>query len=242
MANSMPVVTRRPVSHTPATPGHSSRDRRSSARSVPQLFATAAVVIIAACTIRWVDMEAFAFQRGRGKRSPAPYGRIGGKPIIPNPEAEKFPAGVPRDEDGFPVISVRDQYETNVTMYQEGLGPFPGSPPDFSGDWDYIPPDPEDPDFDPHTPLGRPPPEAPEELTSLQPAGAIEWPDITPDEPIPGEAPTKRKVAAAPEASAPLPDNLSAMKAGDLRKLAEERGLPSGGTKAAVIKVLQGSE
>mmetsp|Transcript_118937 Transcript_118937/g.237052 ORF Transcript_118937/g.237052 Transcript_118937/m.237052 type:complete len:183 (+) Transcript_118937:59-607(+) len=181
----------------PSAPGNGSKERRSSARIVPHVFAAAIAVMVVACTIRWVAPEAFAFQRGRGKRSPAPYGRIGGKPIIPNPEAEKFPAGVPRDSDGFPVITLREQYETNVTMYNEGLGPFPGPPPDFSIDWDYIPPDPEDSNFDPNAPLGPPPPEAPEELMSLQPAGAIEWPEITPDEPIPGEK--KRKVAAAPE-------------------------------------------
>eukprot|EP00439_Symbiodinium_sp_Y106_P019362 s397_g2.t1 len=120
-------------------------------------------------------------QQDRTGRAPAPYGRIGGRPIIPNPEAEKFPAGVPRDEerleDGFPVITLREQYETNVTMYVEGLGPFPGPPPDFSSDWDYIPPDPEDEDFDPNAPLPAPPEEPPEELMKLQPAGAIVWPE-----------------------------------------------------------------
>ncbi|CAJ1419114.1 unnamed protein product [Effrenium voratum] len=115
----------------------------------------------------------------------APYGRIGGRPIIPNPEAEKFPAGVPRDEDGFPVITLREQYETNVTMYVEGLGPFPGPPPDFSKDWDYIPPDPEDEDFDPDAALPQVPPDAPEELMKLQ---DIEWPEVT-----------TRRVAAGPE-------------------------------------------
>lgn len=37
-----------------------------------------------------------------------------------------------------------------------------GPPPDFSGDWDYIPPDPEDSDFDASKALPRPPPEPPE--------------------------------------------------------------------------------
>merc|ERR1711933_539834 len=88
------------------------------------------------------------------KQRMSPYGRIGGKAIIPNPEAEKFPAGVPRDEDGFPVITTREQWETNVTMYKEGVGPHPGAPPtDLTGDWDYIPPDPEDEDYDPNAPL-----------------------------------------------------------------------------------------
>merc|ERR1711957_466668 len=122
------------------------------------------------------------------RRTPSPYGRIGGKPIVPNPEAEKFPAGVPRDEDDFPMITFRDQYETNVTMYTEGLGPFPGPPGDFSSDWDYIPPDPEDEDYDADAPLPPPPPDVPEELMKLQPAGAIVWPGVT-----------ERQVAAGPE-------------------------------------------
>mmetsp|Transcript_45528 Transcript_45528/g.105527 ORF Transcript_45528/g.105527 Transcript_45528/m.105527 type:complete len:160 (+) Transcript_45528:74-553(+) len=112
-------------------------------------------------------------------RSAAPYGRIGGRPIVPNPEAEKFPAGVPRDEDGFPVITLREQYEVNVSMYEEGLGPHPGPPPDFSGDWDYIPPDPEDEDYDPDVPLGKPPPDPPSELLDVQPVGLIAWPQVT---------------------------------------------------------------
>lgn len=133
---------------------------RSGAR--PPFLAASGCVALVAVLCKGLDywQEAFAPPPGaRRKRAAAPYGRIGGRPIIPNPEAEKFPAGVPRDEDGFPVITLREQYETNVTMYVEGLGPFPGPPPDFSGDWDYIPPDPEDEDFDPDAPLPPVPPD-----------------------------------------------------------------------------------
>ncbi|CAK9068255.1 unnamed protein product [Durusdinium trenchii] len=45
-----------------------------------------------------------------------------------------------------------------------------------------------DEDFDPSAPLPEVPPEPPEELMKLQPAGAIEWPQVT-----------KRAVAAGPE-------------------------------------------
>merc|ERR1711933_529191 len=109
------------------------------------------------------------------KQRMSPYGRIGGKAIIPNPEAEKLPAGVPRDEDGFPVITLREQYETNVTMYEEGIGPYPGPPPDFSQDWDFIPLDPEDEGFDPDAPMPRKPMEPPEELMDLQSDDAVAW-------------------------------------------------------------------
>ncbi|CAK9008524.1 unnamed protein product [Durusdinium trenchii] len=164
-------------------------ERRRASPLAPLLAATGCVALAAAVCKGIEYWQAFAPPQGaRKKRSLAPYGRIGGRPIIPNPEAEKFPAGVPRDEDGFPVITLREQYETNVTMYVEGLGPFPGPPPDFSADWDYIPPDPEDEDFDPSAPLPEVPPEPPEELMKLQPAGAIEWPQVT-----------KRAVAAGPE-------------------------------------------
>ncbi|CAJ1380009.1 unnamed protein product [Effrenium voratum] len=151
------------------------------------LFAASGCVVLVAAAWRGLEYwEAFAPPPGaQRKRAAAPYGRIGGRPIIPNPEAEKFPAGVPRDEDGFPVITLREQYETNVTMYVEGLGPFPGPPPDFSKDWDYIPPDPEDEDFDPDAALPQVPPDAPEELMKLQ---DIEWPEVT-----------TRRVAAGPE-------------------------------------------
>jgi len=165
--------------------------RRQYSRTTPVVAALA--LAVATAVYQWQGSENFAAQ-GKRRRSPAPYGRIGGKPIIPNPEAEKFPAGVPRDEDGFPTITLREQYETNVTMYVEGLGPYPGPPPDFSSDWDYIPPDPEDPDFDPEAPLPKPPPSAPEELMSLQPEGSIIWPETTPDDDTP-----KRKVAMGPE-------------------------------------------
>ena len=56
---------------------------------------------------------------------------------------------------------------------------FSGPPPDFSGDWDYIPPDPEDDDFDPDAPLPPAPPDPPQELMSLQPDGAIQWPEVS---------------------------------------------------------------
>mmetsp|Transcript_55948 Transcript_55948/g.90522 ORF Transcript_55948/g.90522 Transcript_55948/m.90522 type:complete len:192 (+) Transcript_55948:109-684(+) len=164
---------------------------------------TPAVLVLAgALVVAWIKvggLEAFA-QNGtfQKRKSPAPYGRIGGKPIIPNPEAEKFPGGVPRDEDGFPVISLREQYETNVTMYSEGLGPYPGEAPDFSKDWDFIPLDPEDPGFDADAALGPAPPDAPEDLMSLQAAGSVVWPTITPDD-GPAGGGKKRKVAASPE-------------------------------------------
>eukprot|EP00434_Breviolum_minutum_P021747 symbB.v1.2.019196.t1/scaffold1512.1/size114451/7 len=156
-------------------------------------LAVSGCVALAAVLCKGVEYwQAFAPPPGaKRKRAAAPYGRIGGRPIIPNPEAEKFPAGVPRDEDGFPVITLREQYETNVTMYVEGLGPFPGPPPDFSADWDYIPPDPEDEDFDPDAPLPPVPPDPPQELMEKQPAGAVQWPEVT-----------TRAVAAGPEASA----------------------------------------
>lgn len=200
---------------------------------------------VAAC-IQWWDSEDFAYGKDKdrsSKRNPAPYGRIGGKPIIPNPEAEKFPGGVPRDEDGFPVITLREQYETNVTMYNEGLGPFPGPPMDFSGDWDYIPPDPEDADFDPTSPLGPPPPDAPEELMALQPPGAIVWPEKTPDEAIPeGNTKPKRKVAAAPEpVDEALPANLDDLRVPELKKLLTARGLSTAGSKLELIERLKGS-
>eukprot|EP00931_Biecheleriopsis_adriatica_P102977 TRINITY_DN77873_c0_g1_i1.p2 TRINITY_DN77873_c0_g1~~TRINITY_DN77873_c0_g1_i1.p2 ORF type:complete len:176 (+),score=40.52 TRINITY_DN77873_c0_g1_i1:78-605(+) len=168
--------------------GRPPQRRSSSMLPAAVLLIAALVGLVLKLDALW---EAFAAPGGAGqrRRSPAPYGRIGGKPIIPNPEAEKFPAGVPRDEDGFPVITLREQYETNLTMYVEGLGPFPGPPPDFSGDWDYIPPDPEDEDFDPDAPLPPVPPDAPEELMSLQPEGSVVWPEVT-----------ERKVAAGPEA------------------------------------------
>lgn len=172
--------------------------RRSSCRLTPTVVAVAILGVLVAGACRWCGAEmVFAAYGQSRKRQAAPYGRIGGKPIIPNPEAEKFPAGVPRDEDGFPTITLREQYETNVTMYKEGLGPYPGPPPDFSRDWDYIPLDPEDPDFDPDAPMPPAPEDAPEELMKLQPAGAVVWPEVTPDEPIKGK---KRKVAAGPEA------------------------------------------
>merc|ERR1719343_1399564 len=186
------------------------RPRRRISPTTPVVIALC-VVALAGAYLRWRGQEDFAAygQKNRPKRrNPAPYGRIGGKPIIPNPEAEKFPAGVPRDEDGFPVITLREQYETNLTMYTEGLGPFPGWPPDFSGDWDYIPLDPEDADFDPSAKMPPVPPDAPEELMTLQPEGAVVWPEVTPDEPIPEGTPVpKRRVAAAPEPveAAPAP-------------------------------------
>jgi len=206
--------------------------------------AAIAAALVGAC-IKWRDLQDFAaYGRGqKGRRNPAPYGRIGGRPIVPNPEAEKFPAGVPRDEDGFPVITLREQYETNVTMYNEGLGPFPGPPMDFRNDWDYIPPDPEDADFDPEAPIGPPPPEPPEELMKLQPEGSIVWPEVTPDEPIP-KGSGGRKVAAAPEpvtASEDLPDNLAGLKVSELKKLLTDRGLSAVGTKAKLIARLEES-
>lgn len=161
---------------------------------------TSAILLIAYWNWQYFEDFAYAGDRTKSRRSPAPYGRIGGKPIIPNPEAEKFPAGVPRDEDGFPVITLREQYETNVTMYKEGLGPFPGPPMDFSGDWDYIAVDPDDEGFDPDAPMPTSPMVPPKELLSLQPEEAIIWPERTTDEPIPeGKPKAKRKVAAPPE-------------------------------------------
>mmetsp|Transcript_125624 Transcript_125624/g.268077 ORF Transcript_125624/g.268077 Transcript_125624/m.268077 type:complete len:233 (+) Transcript_125624:61-759(+) len=207
------------------------------------------VVVAASFYWRWRGGVSFAGYGGKGgqrRRNPAPYGRIGGKPIIPNPEAEKFPAGVPRDEDGFPVITLREQYETNVTMYNEGLGPFPPPVPDFSGDWDFIPPDPEDDDFDPNAPMPSAPPDAPAELMELQDAGVIVWPEVTPDEPIPEgkkAAAPARKVAAPPEpaaaAASSLPDDIDSLKVPELKKLLQERGLPTTGKKADLVQRLK---
>mmetsp|Transcript_49817 Transcript_49817/g.154032 ORF Transcript_49817/g.154032 Transcript_49817/m.154032 type:complete len:229 (-) Transcript_49817:96-782(-) len=213
------------------------RERRRCAPTTPAVAAIAAV--LAGAWMRWQGSEDFATMQKQRRRNQAPYGRIGGRPIIPNPEAEKFPAGVPRDEDGFPVITLREQYETNLTMYVEGLGPYPGPPPDFSGDWDYVPPDPEDADFDPSAPLPPPPPDAPEELMSLQPPGAIVWPEKTADEPVPETG--GRQVAAAPEpvATSPLPADLGGMRVQQLKELLEERGLPCTGTKAALVERLR---
>jgi len=215
----------------------------------------AAGLLLAACVRLWGPQDfAYGGGKGRPRRNPAPYGRIGGKPIIPNPEAEKFPGGVPRDEDGFPVITLREQYETNLTMYNEGLGPFPGPPMDFSGDWDFVPPDPEDEDFDPNRPLGAAPPDPPEELMTLQEPGTVDLPSKTPDdEPVPETYRPPRKVAAAPEPDEPeeeeereeeeepLPGNLQALKVPELKELLTRRGLPITGTKATLIKRLQDS-
>jgi len=213
--------------------------------------------VMAALASTWALKDFAAYGRDRPrKRNPAPYGRIGGKPIIPNPEAEKFPAGVPRDEDGFPVITLREQYETNVTMYNEGLGPFPGPPMDFSGDWDFIVADPEDPDFDPDAPMPPVPVDPPEELMALQPEGSIVWPDITADEPIPDSLAARagRKVAAAPEpveAGAPvvagaaavkeLPPGFEDLRVPQLKVLLQERDLPVTGTKATLVQRLKDS-
>eukprot|EP00444_Apocalathium_aciculiferum_P032710 CAMPEP_0183485740 /NCGR_PEP_ID=MMETSP0370-20130417/179582_1 /TAXON_ID=268820 /ORGANISM="Peridinium aciculiferum, Strain PAER-2" /LENGTH=333 /DNA_ID=CAMNT_0025679047 /DNA_START=84 /DNA_END=1083 /DNA_ORIENTATION=- len=168
----------------------------------------AAALVLGAVVFVGRGGEDFAYDVAKKGRNPAPYGRLSGRPIVPNPEAEKFPAGVPRDEDGFPLITLREQFDVNLTMYLEGIGPFTGEPTDFSGDWDFIPLDPEDEGFDPEDPMPRKPTEPPDELLSLQDPKSISIMKATPDEPIPegknAGKPPKRKVAMA-AGSAPAP-------------------------------------
>mmetsp|Transcript_89061 Transcript_89061/g.251359 ORF Transcript_89061/g.251359 Transcript_89061/m.251359 type:complete len:267 (+) Transcript_89061:90-890(+) len=183
------------------------RLRKRCAPSTPLVFGAAALVLGAVVFVGRGG-EDFAYDVAKKGRNPAPYGRLSGRPIVPNPEAEKFPAGVPRDEDGFPLITLREQFDVNLTMYLEGIGPFTGEPTDFSGDWDFIPLDPEDEGFDPEDPMPRKPTEPPDELLSLQDPKSISIMKATPDEAIPegknAGKPPKRKVAMA-AGSAPAP-------------------------------------